>query len=471
METEQEVILEPVSPTGQYLSNSVLSLCIISVVESQVPIDDSQAMSLLKDVFLPINPRFSSVMVMNKDGEKRWKKVEVQLKDHIKVPIFPTGMSTKFYSDCLDDYLSNLAMETLPQDQPLWEIHILKYPTSTEVAGNVIFKLHHSLGDGFSLMGALLSCLQRADDPSIPLTFPSVQLHTNIESKKKSICKSWLRIFSSISNTISDFCSSVVISSFLKDDISPIRSGHPGVEFLPVSAVTMSFSLDQIKQIRTKLGVTINDVISGTIFLGTRMYMEAMSKGSGKARTPALVLLNTRMFGGYKSGQEMTKPNEELPWGNHFAFLSVTIPKLSGSEPKDPLQFAWKARKTIQRKRASFAVYLTAKYLELVNKFRGPEAVSKYLRNTLKNSSTGLTNLIGPMEQMALANHPIKGFYFVVTNAPQSLMAGIVSYMGKLRVAALVEKDFIDQQKYKSCIENAFEMIFKAACEAPAPQN
>lgn len=46
----------------------------------------------------------------------------------------------------------------------------------------------------------------------------------------------------------------------------------------------------------------------------------------------------------------------------------------------------------------------------------------------------------------------------------QSLMAGIVSYEGKLRVALLVEKDFIDAQKLRSHIDKAFSMIFKAAC-------
>lgn len=48
-------------------------------------------------------------------------------------------------------------------------------------------------------------------------------------------------------------------------------------------------------------------------------------------------------------------------------------------------------------------------------------------------------------------------------------MAGIVSYMGKLRVALLVEKDFIDSQKLKSHIENAFDMIFKAAIGTTTP--
>jgi hypothetical protein len=33
-------------------------------LETEVPINDTQAMSLLKDLFLPINPRFSSIMVL-----------------------------------------------------------------------------------------------------------------------------------------------------------------------------------------------------------------------------------------------------------------------------------------------------------------------------------------------------------------------------------------------------------------------
>ncbi|KAL0444320.1 UNVERIFIED_CONTAM: O-acyltransferase WSD1 [Sesamum latifolium] len=171
---QQEEVLEPMSPSAQYLKSSVLSLTILGVLESEVPIDDSMTMPLLKDVFLPINPRFSSIMVTGKKGVKKWKKVEVNLQDHVHIPTFPTGMSTDYYDECFTDYLTKLAMEQLPPNRPLWEIHVLKYPTKN-AAGNLIFKLHHSLGDGYSLMGALLSCLQRVDNPLMPLTFPSRQ--------------------------------------------------------------------------------------------------------------------------------------------------------------------------------------------------------------------------------------------------------------------------------------------------------
>lgn len=221
-------------------------------------------MSILFEIF---PKRELGKQVVNKKGEKRWKKVEVKLKDHIKTPRFPDGMSREFYDNCLDDYLSKIAMEELPQSQPLWEIHIIKYPTS-EAEGNAIFKLHHSLGDGFSLMGALLSCLQRADNPAIPLTFPSVQLHNNnnLKGKRIGICRSLVRFFSSVVNTASDLWADIGRSSLVEDDKSPIRSAHPGVEFLPVSVVTLSFSLHHIKQIRAKLGAVSSTCAISSFF-------------------------------------------------------------------------------------------------------------------------------------------------------------------------------------------------------------
>lgn len=56
-------ISEPVSPSGQFLNNSVLSVSIIAVLELEVPFDDSLVIPLLNDLFLPVNPRFSSIMV------------------------------------------------------------------------------------------------------------------------------------------------------------------------------------------------------------------------------------------------------------------------------------------------------------------------------------------------------------------------------------------------------------------------
>ncbi|XP_028806422.1 O-acyltransferase WSD1 [Neltuma alba] len=455
----------PVSPVGQYFNSSVLRIYIIGVLEFQVRLDESQAIPLLQRLFLPINPRFSSIMVEDKRRDKQWKKVQVNLKDHVKIPSFPDCESKESYNNYFSDYLSRIAIEKLPQNRPLWEIHIVNYPTSS-AASTLIFKLHHALGDGYSLMGALLSCLQRADHPSLPLSFPSAK-------PSKSVSKGFLGKFSSTMslacNTVVDFWWGILKSSVIEDDETPIRSGFKGVETRPLTISTIEFSLDQIKLIKSRLGVTINDVITGIIFYGNRLYMQEINNESKAANCTALVLFNTRNVEGYQSVDDMLNAKAKGPWGNHITFLHVPIPKLESGRISTPLEFIWEARHIIKRKKQSLVVPLTGMLLNMESKIKGYEAVAGHIHGTLSRSSMVITNLIGPSQPMSLANHPVKGLYFTLAGGPESLVISIMSYMGVLRVALKTEKYFIDEHKLSSCIKCAFETVLKAALEFPQP--
>jgi hypothetical protein len=103
-------------------------------------------------------------------------------------------------------------------------------------------------------MGALLSCLQRADDPNLPLSFPTLK-PSKLEPSNKSF---WTKVswtMSSIFNTASDFGWSVLKSSIIDDDKTPIRLGDDGADFQPISISSIAFSIDHIKDIKSKLGV------------------------------------------------------------------------------------------------------------------------------------------------------------------------------------------------------------------------
>lgn len=65
MEFEEGIALEPVSPIAQYCNSSAFQLSIIGVWEFAVPIDDKQIKLFVRDAFLQINPRFSSIMVFS----------------------------------------------------------------------------------------------------------------------------------------------------------------------------------------------------------------------------------------------------------------------------------------------------------------------------------------------------------------------------------------------------------------------
>ena len=194
--------------------------------------------------------------VKDRKGEKQWKRVGVKLEEHVNFPISPTGLLPTSYDEYLEDYISNIAMEHFSQNKPLWEIHIVKYPTSN-AAGTIIFKLHRALGDGYSLIGALLSSLQRVDNPSLPLTFPSLQ-RSEPESVRESVCGRVSQLCSLIFNSVSDFGWSMLKSTLVEDDRIPIRSGAEGVEYQPIMVSNMIFSMDCIKHIKAKLGVVLS---------------------------------------------------------------------------------------------------------------------------------------------------------------------------------------------------------------------
>ena len=194
--------------------------------------------------------------VRDKDGKMRWQRVEVKLEEHVKIPKFPettNSSSIELYDNYVSDYITSILTSRTPQDKPLWEIHLIKYPTSN-AEGTLIFKLHHALGDGYSLMGALLSCLQRADDPSLPLSCPS-RKPSQLLSPKKGFFKWFPSTIFSFFNSFTDFGWSIAKSSMIKDDKTPIWNGEEGVESHPCVLSNLSFSLDEIKTIKSKLGV------------------------------------------------------------------------------------------------------------------------------------------------------------------------------------------------------------------------
>ncbi|PKA51679.1 O-acyltransferase WSD1 [Apostasia shenzhenica] len=473
---------EPVSPTGQYFNSSAMSISILIIFESDEALDDSQALAVVEKLFLPISPRFSSIIIKDENGVQQWKRVNVRLEDHVKTAVFPAGHH--FYDEFVGEYLSTLALEQLPLTRPLWEIHLLKYRTRASAA-TAVFKLHHALGDGFSLMGALFSCLKRADNPSLPLTFPTAR-HSPPAAKAGAfirLCRRAAKAFEVGVNTVSDFAWAMLKSTLLDDDRTPVRSGDPGPEFRPLTVSTVVFSLQNVRKIKDMLGGTINDVITGVIFYGIQLYMHSTINGhhhhhhhrhhlhemNSCKKVTALVLLNTRIVNGYQSVEEMKRPGTKNPWGNQFAFIPVSLPSSgrggAGVELSDPLSFVLKGRQIIRAKRNSFGVLLTGKLLEAIRRHRGPEVAAAYMHRTLRKTSMTISNLTGPIEQMIMGNNPISNFYFMVVGSPQSLSISVVSYMGKLTLAMGTEKGFIDSELLVSSMEKSFQRIFDAAID------
>jgi len=62
------------------------------------------------------------------------------------------------------------------------------------------------------------------------------------------------------------------------------------------------------------------------------------------------------------------------------------------------------------------------------------QAASKYIHRASNYSSMSISNMIGPVEQMALVKHPVKGLYFMTLKVPQVKFSKI-SYIRVFKVS------------------------------------
>ena len=190
-------------------------------------------------------------------------KSEVNVDDHVIVAEFPPDQTE--YDELVNDYICNVHLIPLPKDRPLWRFHILNYKTS-KARATLIINMHHSLGDGTSLMSLLFSCITRAHDPHLPPTFPASSKSTMPHKPSPPISDSWVsakfmynmlhRLFVLVLvlwYTFCDFIGSFLRMMWMEDSKIPIR-GPPGVEMLPKVMNHVTFPMEDIKMIKNSIG-------------------------------------------------------------------------------------------------------------------------------------------------------------------------------------------------------------------------
>ncbi|GLJ32861.1 hypothetical protein SUGI_0661910 [Cryptomeria japonica] len=452
---------EAVSPFGNQV-----------IFEVEQSIDVLRAKKTIKDILLPCNPRFCSIMSEDNHGVLCWVKTEVNVDDHVIVPEFPPGQTE--YDEFVNDYICNIHLTPLPKNRPLWQFHFLNYNTS-KARSICIINMHHSLGDGTSLMSLLFCCFTRADNPNLPLTFPCSK---SVPHKATSPSYSWLSakymfqrllvLMLVLWYTLSDLIGSFLRMTLMDDSKLAIR-GPPGVEIPPKVMTHLTFPMEDITKIKKSVGGTVNDVIMGVILYGFQRYLETTHSHGGnrkemkKSRVTGLVAINTRVLSGLKDIKEMMKPESEAPWGNRFGLLHIPI---STANVESPLDFVRRAKKIIIGRKChvkgSLQVDYSATWAERLHNYV-LQASAKCFYKTMTNATLTLSNLTGPIEKMALNEIPVKNMFFSVSGLPQTLLLTMVSYMGKLRLDVIGVKGYVDCDSLAKCFGECFEEIKEAS--------
>lgn len=148
---------QPLTPAGRLFLQPLTEQVINCSIALENPIDPAAMRVALVNSLMFKHPRFSSLMVHDSHGRERWRKTTVDVDRHLIILPDPLSDSN---SDAVNDYIADLAVSSpLATDKPLWEMHLLLAHRT------VVFRVHHALGDGISLMSLLMSCCRKASDP------------------------------------------------------------------------------------------------------------------------------------------------------------------------------------------------------------------------------------------------------------------------------------------------------------------
>ena len=192
-------------------------------------------------------------MEEEKGGEMKWVPTKVDLEKHVIVPDMCSDMETS--SDkYVEDYICNLTKTTLDFSKPLWDLHLLNVKTS-DAEAVAVFRIHHSLGDGTSLMSLLLACTRKASDPT---ALPSVPM---MKKPKLSVGSGkWWKAFRLVWNTIIDVLMVIATVLFLKDRDTPLR-GPPNVGSTGRRIIHRTISLEDVVMIKNAMS-TVSQLVA-----------------------------------------------------------------------------------------------------------------------------------------------------------------------------------------------------------------
>ncbi|KAK3138050.1 hypothetical protein QOZ80_5AG0363820 [Eleusine coracana subsp. coracana] len=327
-EEEAAAAGEPMSPAGRLFRERHFNCHIVAVIGLGKAVDVAAARRGL-EATLVRHPRFCSVQVkddVKKNAKPRWVRTTVNLNDHIIFPNLDPAATWANPDQAIEDYLSSLSTAPMDHSRPLWELHVLDFPTS-EATSTVAIRMHHSLGDGVSLLSLLIACTRSAADPARLPELPPAPARragqpTPLAAGVAAILL-WAWSFVVLAwHTMVDVLRFVASAWFLRDPTTPFM-GAQGVEFSRKRIVHRTLSLDDVKFIKNAMKCTVNDVFVGVTCAGlSRYYFRKTSDANSERKKPqkknvcvrSALLVNIRKTPGLHALAEMMDSRRKHPW-------------------------------------------------------------------------------------------------------------------------------------------------------------
>ncbi|KAL0843006.1 hypothetical protein Bca101_016251 [Brassica carinata] len=405
-----------------------IDYCAVTMIGFKNKIKPDVVLDALKDNVYK-HPRFSSKL--SSDGAK-WIETKVNVEDHVVVPYIDPEEIGEGGEGFVDDYTSRLTMNPMDRSRPLWDIHILNVKTSDAEAVGVV-RTHHTLGDGTSMVSLLLACTHKTSDPNtVSTTIPSLK-RREMYKNKGWFLRSMFAVGSTmrlIWNTVVDMLLLFATMLFLKDTKTHLKGGED-------------------------VGNNKNEEDGALIPYPNNL--------PGRIRFRAGCTVNLRSQIGFKPLAEMMVRDSECRWGNYFSF--IVLPFSIGLQ-NDPLVYLQVSKSTMDRKKHSYHAHLAYLMIKICQNLLGAKVAAKLFNRTVISTTTCLSNVMGPMEEISFHGNPITYIAPSGYGHSQALLIHFMSYAGRMTISLAVDPTIIpDPHKICDDMEQSLKEMKAALWE------
>ncbi|CAN8256526.1 unnamed protein product [Cochlearia groenlandica] len=472
---------EPLSPMARVFESPGVDYCAVTIIGFKTKINPQVLVDALKHNVYK-HPRFSNKLTH--DGAK-WIETKVNIEDHVIVPYIDQEDIGQDGQSFVDNYITNLTMNTMDRSKPLWDIHILNIKTKDAEALSVV-RTHHTLGDATSMVSLLLASTHKTSDSNaVSTAFPSMK-RRETASHHRIKDKGWFLMSMSkfgstmrkLWNTFVDTLLLFATIIFLKDTKTPLKGGK-NVGSNAKRFYHRTISLDEIKLIKNTMNMTINDVLVGMTQASLSRYLNEkydkkheedgalisnpnnLPKG---IRIRSGCTVNIRPEIGFKPLADMMAKDSKCRWGNQFSF--IILPFSIGLQT-DPLVYLKLSKTMTTRKKHSYLANVVYLLLKIGQKVIGNKATSKFFFNqSVKNITTTISNVIGPVDEISFRGHPIAYIAPSGYGHSQALLIHFMSYAGKMTISLAVDPTVVsDPHKICDGMEESLKAMKASLCE------
>ncbi|KAG7569706.1 O-acyltransferase WSD1 C-terminal [Arabidopsis thaliana x Arabidopsis arenosa] len=408
-EDQETSTVEPLSPISQLFLSPTLYCVIIFTLGFKTRCNPSSIVEGIKNTWIKF-PRFSCKLEMKKNGKAVWVPTTYEVEDHVIVPDIDYS-NIENPDQFIEDYTSNIANTPMDMSKPLWEFHVLNIKTSN-AESLCIGKLHHSLGDGMSLMSLLLAISRKTSDPEALPTTAATRKHVDSNDKGWSLGKTGDRVQSR-------------------------------------KVIHRIISLDDVKLVKNTMEMKVNDVLLGMTQAGlsrylSRKYDEGMvvekKKILEKIRLRGTVIVNLRETTKIEDLANMMAKGSKSRWGN---FVGIVIFPLWIRSEDDPLEYVQRAKSTMDIKKLSMESLICYGVIKFAMKMFGEKVVETLVKRIFDHTTLAFSNVMGPDEETSFFGHPMSYVAASALGGSQALIIHFVSYVNKIVINLAVDTTVI----------------------------